>query len=195
MRLPLDACGHNDPINNPDGNKYGGISITPDGVVIQVTPNVTPPVYPPDSIAPDGSIIQPSCDKGELDFPGAGELQIGINAFCVDGNPLTTWSKDYHRSIGFVPVNNRLSLSAKQVDTGATYKQGPTVCRGHDIWKGKILMNDCKSAFYSMRDRSKCILVQLGGQSVLTVLECALGEKKASFIYNCVEWSWVVTRF
>ncbi|CAG8959636.1 hypothetical protein HYFRA_00001539 [Hymenoscyphus fraxineus] len=154
MRLPLDACGHNDPINNPDGNKYGGIFITPEGVIIQVTPNVTPPVYPPDSIALDGSSIQPKCVTGDSKWLHVDELNQAVNAFCVDGHPLSTWSTVYYRRSLHVSLNIRFSLSAKQVDTGKTYKQGPTVCRAHDIWKGNIIMNDCKYAFYSMRDKS-----------------------------------------
>ncbi|KAH6676785.1 hypothetical protein B0J14DRAFT_586303 [Halenospora varia] len=164
MRSPLLTCHRNDPLNNPDDNQYGGIFISDAGVIFRVTPDVTPPVYP----------RTPSRRTG----PGSAGFEESINAFCVEGNPFSTRQTTYTFQLTDAETMKvNLFLTAKDVDVPRTYKQGPTVCRAHGPWKGKIIEQECKFAFHAMRD--KCI----------ANFEDADKFHPTTFVHNCVDYS------
>ena len=153
MRVPLGNYGHNDPINNPDDNKYGGTYITPDGIVIQVNPGTTPLVFPPDGIAADGTVISPNCASKNTPNPES-HLPDGIAAFCDTSN-LGTYDFIW---VNILVGDVHLYLTGKTIDAGKAYQQGSTVCRPHDQWHGSnLIKDDCRHAFGAIKEKCECL--------------------------------------
>jgi hypothetical protein len=81
----MDNCDHHDPVNNPDDNKYGGIYITPtSGIVVQVQPLASPPVFSPEETYPDGVEIIPTCRTNKEAAVTKDDMNAAINEFCVN---------------------------------------------------------------------------------------------------------------
>lgn len=173
FRVPLDGCDHNQPITNPDDNKYGGSFTNSNGVVFIVTPDVEPPIFPPDEIAPNGQQITPTCASGDRAvWPPPDEMTKAINEYCIDGTQFTTG--DHSWRSGFFQLH--IHISAFAVDASKVYQQGPTVCRYvfasvneafialltalssfryTGPWHGVIIENDCKFALNAMANQCK----------------------------------------
>ncbi|KAE9377471.1 hypothetical protein N431DRAFT_527367 [Stipitochalara longipes BDJ] len=166
--VPIDGCDGNDPTTNPDGNKYGGLYVTDNGAVINVTPQVTPPVFPPNELDVNGHPIVPVCSLQPATHVSRASINTAINNFCVTGNSLGVGSLKSGSS--YVHVGGRALTPA---DADGAYQQGSTVCRHHDGWQGNIIAEDCNFAMNAMLD--KCDI------SILTV--------ELFYDYRCVRWT------
>lgn len=128
LRVPLDGCDANDPINNPDGNKYGGFYATGDGVVINVVPNAEPPVFPPDEVDTNGNPISPICAATKGYWVDEATTNTAIAAYCVDGNPIGNTGPGTLYGGSGIP-GTYVHVTSALLDAAATYQQGSTVCR------------------------------------------------------------------
>ncbi|KAH8646937.1 hypothetical protein BGZ60DRAFT_535456 [Tricladium varicosporioides] len=170
MSFPLDRCDNNDPINNPNNNKYGGHFIADEGIIINITPQKEPPTFPPDAIDKNGNQIVEGCIGGKAGWVDQNTINGLIDEYCKDGDG---FGEKTRQQPGTPWYNIYLHIAAKEVDGGSVYKQGPTVCKHRNGWEGKIRANDCKYALGKMRDK------------------CTQGDGfyNSQFIHNCAEWS------
>ena len=131
MSLPIDSCDGNDS-RNPSNNKYGGHYVTNYGMVVNVTPLQSPPVFPPNEISRGlNKVFQPSCTVDDAASVADSTIKNAIKQYCVDGNALGSQNsvKDgsgYATKNSYVHVKG-VALTTDQADSA--YQQGSTVCR------------------------------------------------------------------
>jgi len=133
MTAPIDSCDGNNPAN-PDNLKYGGHYVTDYGMVINVTPQVAPPMFPPNELDVTGRPIRVQCGVAQPAPVGIATIADAIKQYCVDGNFLGSLGsmKQEHGS-NYVHLGGRaLSITSSGEDSpseaDSAYQQGSPVC-------------------------------------------------------------------
>ena len=126
MSIPIDSCDGNDPVGNPLGVKFGGHFVADSGAVINVTPQVVPPTYPPSGKDTNGRDQQEICGIQNSPKAQHDNIDAAINQFCVTDNFFGVGSMKEEHGRNYAHVGGR-ELTPDEANSA--YQDGATACK------------------------------------------------------------------